>query len=150
MELVFSGDVRPGEKITDSMTKTGNLCLTYEGLRTDDVEVSVSFVDMQEIKELNRLYRGIDKTTDVLSFPQYDSAEEIPAEGRITLGDVVICTEQALIQADEFGHSEERELVYLFVHSMLHLLGYDHEEKNEKGRMREEEEKIMLDSGLER
>jgi probable rRNA maturation factor len=68
----------------------------------------------------------------------------------ISLGDVVICPEQALLQADEFGHSAERELVYLFVHSVLHLLGYDHVEDEDKRKMRTREEKIMSEIGLER
>ena len=99
---------------------------------------------MEEIHELNKLHRGVDKPTDVLSFPQFeDVCEEAPEEGEICLGDVVICREKAAEQAEEFGHSFEREILYLFVHSVLHLLGYDHMEEGEKKVMRAREEKIM-------
>lgn len=91
----------------------------------------------------------IDHVTDVLSFPQYENAEEMrKVKGVICLGDVVICPEQALLQAEEFGHSGERELVYLFVHSVFHLLGYDHMEEESKSEMRAQEEKIMSQIGL--
>ncbi len=72
--------------------------------------------------------------TDVLSFPQFDDLNEIPEFGEICLGDVVICKDRALEQAEEFGHSFEREIIYLFTHSILHLLGYDHMEEDEKKR----------------
>jgi probable rRNA maturation factor len=74
----------------------------------------------------------------------------MPKSGGILLGDVVICTDQALLQADEFGHSPERELVYLFVHSVFHLMGYGHDDESEKGKMRALEEKIMKIVKLER
>ena len=93
---------------------------------------------------LNSEYRGIDRVTDVLSFPQFAAlVDEVPEVGEICLGDVVICKDKAEAQAEEFGHSFERELVYLFVHSVLHLLGYDHEEENDKKIMRQREEEIM-------
>ena len=110
----------------------------------------MSFVSGEEICALNKHYRGIDKITDVLSFPQYGSIDAIPPEGKIVLGDIVICTEQALLQADEFGHSPERELVYLFVHSLFHLLGHSHSEEAEKEEMRAFEEKVMKIVKLER
>ena len=114
-------------------------------------EISVTFVDLDEIHELNKQYRGVDKPTDVLSFPQFDDLEEeIPEVCEICLGDVVICEQKAREQAEEFGHSFERELVYLFTHSVLHLLGYDHMEDNEKKAMREREEEIMKQIGLMR
>ena len=104
----------------------------------------MTFVDMDEIHELNKMHRGVDRPTDVLSFPQFeDVCEEAPEEGEICLGDVVICRDKAAEQAEEFGHSFEREILYLFVHSVLHLLGYDHMEENEKRFMRAQEEKIM-------
>ena len=102
------------------------------------------FVGPDEIQALNSEYRGIDRVTDVLSFPQFAAlADEVPEVGEICLGDVVICKDKAEAQAEEFGHSFERELVYLFVHSVLHLLGYDHEEENDKKIMRQREEEIM-------
>src|SRR5690554_1617086 len=88
-----------------------------------DCEVSVSFVDNEEIKMLNREYRGIDRETDVLSFPIDD---DFIIQGPMLLGDIIISLEKALEQAKEFGHSVNREIGYLTAHSMLHLLGYDH------------------------
>jgi len=103
-------------------------------------EVSVSFVTNKEIKELNKNYRGVDSDTDVLSFPM-DDEEEI--EGLIMLGDVILSTQKIIEQAGFFGHSLEREMIYLTVHSMLHLLGYDHMTEDEKEEMRDREKEIM-------
>lgn len=103
-----------------------------------DYEVSVSFVTNEEIRELNRDYRNVDSETDVLSFPM----EEI-FEGTIILGDIVLSTERIIEQAKDFGHSLEREMLYLTVHSMLHLLGYDHMNAEEKETMRKKEKEVM-------
>ncbi|MDD2494779.1 MAG: rRNA maturation RNase YbeY, partial [Tissierellia bacterium] len=105
-----------------------------------DLEVSVSFVTNEEIRQLNKAYRNVDSETDVLSFPM-DDDEDI--EGFIMLGDVIISTEKVIEQAQEFGHSLEREMIYLTVHSMLHLLGYDHMEDEEKEEMRKMEKEVM-------
>ena len=150
MEIIFNDRRMPGQAIVDKMLETAGLCLAENDLNHENVEISVSFVSKEEIIALNRHYRGVDKVTDVLSFPQYNSIDEIPAQGKIILGDVVICTDQALLQADEFGHSPERELVYLFVHSVFHLLGYDHAEEDDMEKMREQEEKVMKIAGLTR
>lgn len=103
-------------------------------------EVSVSFVTNEEIRELNRLYRNVDQETDVLSFPMDDDED---CEGVIMLGDVILSTEKIIEQAADFGHSLEREMIYLTVHSMLHLLGYDHMEEDEKEEMRSREKEVM-------
>lgn len=105
--------------------------LKYEGY-SQYTEVSVTFTDNDGIKELNRKYRDIDSATDVLSFPLLDFNGEndedfLPHELETMLGDIVISLERAREQAEEFGHSFEREVAFLCVHSMLHLLGYDHE-----------------------
>ena len=112
--------------------------------------IGVSLVSEDEIKDINRDFRGIDKVTDVLSFPQFESTDEILAEIEgdealvdIPLGDVVICLDQAERQSKEYGTSIRREVTYLFVHSILHLLGYNHMEEEDKSLMREHEEKIM-------
>jgi probable rRNA maturation factor len=133
----------PGERVIGLMREAGNLCAVREGFDPDKIEVSVTFVDAAEMRELNRLYRENDNATDVLSFPQYAVRAEIPQGAYASIGDVVICSEQALLQADEFGHSPERELVYLFVHSVFHLLGYDHDSDEERSEMREREETVM-------
>ena len=130
MEIYFDderGDL--DEKTEKYMRKSAEECVLREGLDAGRCAVSVTFTDKDGIKELNRDYRGVDSVTDVLSFPQYDDFEEIPEEGEILLGDVVICRERAAEQAREFGHSLDREMIYLFTHSILHLLGYDHMEE---------------------
>ncbi len=148
MNIIFSEERMPGEAVVKKMKEAGELCVIEEGLDPQRVEVSVTFVDDEEIHDLNREYRGVDRVTDVLSFPQFDSMDQVPEEGDICLGDVVICPDQALLQADEFGHSPERELVYLFVHSIFHLLGYDHMNEEEKAQMRAKEELIMGKIGV--
>lgn len=139
-----------GQAIQDKMKQAAEYCLGEEDVESERAEISVTFVTEEEIKELNDQYRNIDKVTDVLSFPQFDDFEDIPEVGEICLGDVVICIKRAEEQAKEFGHSLDREIIYLFVHSILHLLGYDHMEKDDKIIMREQEEKIMSHIGLER
>lgn len=112
----------------------------------EDVEVSISFVNEEEIKELNRDYRENDKVTDVLSFP---TEMEYHIEGvPLILGDVVICSKRAKEQSIEFGHSFQRELVYLFVHSMFHLLGYDHIDEDDKILMRKREKEALKKIGI--
>ncbi|KHO62225.1 heat-shock protein [Thermoanaerobacter sp. YS13] len=124
----------------------------------DNVEVSVSFVDNEEIRKLNKYYRGIDKPTDVLSFPlaefedTYAEGEEIEEDSEEVqpIGDIVISLEKALEQSMEYGHSFEREVAYLTAHSMLHLLGYDHETEEERKIMREKEEEVMARLNIRR
>ena len=111
--------------------------LTEEDLQ-GDFEVSVSFVTNEEIKELNRDYRNVDSETDVLSFPMDDEFD-----GVNILGDIVLSTQKIIEQANDFNHSLEREMLYLTVHSMLHLIGYDHMNDDEKKEMREKEKVIM-------
>jgi probable rRNA maturation factor len=149
MNLIFSDERMPGQAVIDHMIQAAELCLREENLDPDQAEISVTFVSTEEIHELNKVYRGKDSVTDVLSFPQFESQEQMKnCHGVLCLGDVVICPEQALLQADEFGHSGERELVYLFVHSVFHLLGYDHMDDEDREEMRAQEEKIMSQIGL--
>ena len=119
-----------------------------------DAEVSVSFVSNEEIRNLNKIYRNKDNVTDVLSFPltSEDGTEEInPETGAVQLGDVVISLETAVKQAHNYGHSLEREVGFLTVHSMLHLLGYDHETSQLDQRiMREKEESVLEKLGISR
>ena len=117
-------------------------------------EVSVTFTDNAGIHELNNKYRGVDKPTDVLSFPLFDfegECEEPPIDEVMSnLGDIVISLEKAKEQAEEFGHSFERETAFLCVHSMLHLLGYDHERSEDEDKeMRSKQTEIMRIMGLE-
>jgi probable rRNA maturation factor len=128
--------------------------LDFEDFR-NTCEVSVTFTDNEGIHELNKKFRGVDKPTDVLSFPLFDyegESEEPPIDEIINnLGDIVISLEKAQEQAEEYGHSFERETAFLCVHSMLHLLGYDHVNGGiESVRMREKEETVLTKLGLKR
>ena len=154
MKIYFEEGHAVPEELLQKMNEAAEYAVESENLLNLDkqrCEISVTFVDLDEIHELNKQYRGVDRPTDVLSFPQFDDLEEeLPEVGEICLGDVVICEQKAREQAEEFGHSFERELVYLFTHSVLHLLGYDHMEDDEKKVMRTREEEIMKHIGLMR
>ena len=129
--------------------------LEFEGVQ-EEYEISISFVNNEEIRSLNMEYRGIDKETDVLSFPMLDfieeeEEEEVDAEyidEELALGDIVISMEKALEQSGEYGHSFNRELAFLLVHGMLHLLGYDHEVEATEGDIFEKQEEILTELNL--
>ena len=125
--------------------------LVYEGFE-NDVQLSVTFTDNEGIRAINKSYRSIDSATDVLSFPlvDFEGGEEPPTdEPLLPLGDIVISLERAREQAEEFGHSYERELAFLTVHSMLHLLGYDHVNSEEEDLdMRRRQKEILEGMGL--
>ena len=150
MNIIFDEEIDVAEKLVRQMTEAAEICVGGEGLDPHFCEVSFSFADEEEIRRLNAAYRDKDAVTDVLSFPQYDDLRELDNEEEICLGDVVICGRVARRQAEEYGHSYERELLYLFVHSILHLLGYDHMEEEEKRQMRIREEYVMEKIGLTR
>ena len=133
-------EIKLKQDINELLEKVVEECLEIEDVGTD-FEVSISFVDDADIKDLNKSYRNIDKPTDVLSFPLYDGQEDTPYTP--LLGDIVISLETAKRQSEEFGHSIEREVAYLTAHSMFHLLGYDHLEEDEKQEMREKEKQAM-------
>lgn len=126
--------------------------LTMENLLSP-AEISVRFVDNEEIHKLNKEYRDVDRPTDVLSFPLgIDGVYDINNDtGAQMLGDIVISLEKAMEQAEAYGHSLRREVAFLTVHSMLHLLGYDHENGGiEAVHMREKEETVLTQLGLKR
>ncbi|MDR1778846.1 MAG: rRNA maturation RNase YbeY [Clostridiales Family XIII bacterium] len=162
MEILFAsspGVSVPGgreERFVAAMAMAADVIAERAGLPGGLFEVGVSFVTEAEIHDLNRVHRGKDAPTDVLSFPMFSTIEEVRAQdagvsgARVSLGDVVLCPGIAEKQAEAYGHGADREIVYLFVHSMLHLLGYDHEAGADKNAMRTEEEAIMLKVGLER
>ena len=148
MEIYYDDrqdDIKITEEIKNLIEKSIAAVLKIEKL-DENVEVSVSFVGDDEIRNLNREYRGVDKSTDVLSFPMDD---EFIIDNRI-LGDVIINTRRVMEQAEELGHSNERELSYLTVHSILHLLGYDHMEDEDKKEMREREKLAMKELSIYR
>lgn len=128
-----------------------------------DVPLSIEFVfvDEEEIRRLNRELRDTDKVTDVLSFPSLDDIKgedlyaedfpyEIDEEGNLMIGSVAVCVKRAQEQAEEYGHSFERELHYLLVHGIMHCLGYDHMTDEERAEMREKEEWVLGKLGITR
>lgn len=138
------------------------LAQALEGLwEGDDLCAELLLVSEEEIRELNARERGVDAVTDVLSFPSMDGikgqpilaeehGEELDEDGNVFLGSIVICEKRAREQAQEYGHSFERELWYLAVHGILHCLGYDHMTEEEKREMREKEESVMQKLDLRR
>ena len=149
--------IKPTEELIDKIKATIDFALKEEGVKIP-YQISLLFVDNEEIREINKENRNIDKVTDVLSFPMLDYEEdkvfkdiylnyefdETFKDGdELVLGDIVLSLERALEQSIEYNHSFEREASYLVVHSVLHLLGYDHMEEDEKKIMRSEEEKIL-------
>jgi len=135
------------------------LRLAGEAEGVADGEVALTFVDDARIHELNREYRGIDRPTDVLSFSMLEGDEpdivfDDPEDGESALsgmlGDIVISLERAKAQSEEYGHSLEREIGFLFVHGFLHLLGYDHETPEDEAVMFAKQEEILRRAGLTR
>jgi probable rRNA maturation factor len=134
--------------IEDAIKEISSLALKHYGLPAT-AETSVVFCDNNTIQELNRQWREIDAVTDVLSFPlmdDLDSLRQMPAD-EILLGDIIICTERAALQAKDYGHSFRRELLYLFTHGLLHLLGFDHRNEIESIEMRRCEEELLTKVG---
>ncbi len=127
--------------------------LQREGI-TRDCAAEVLFVSLEEMKEINREQRGIDRPTDVLSFPMEESveaAEADPETGAVFLGSMVLCVDKARAQAEEYGHTLEREIAFLTVHSVLHLLGYDHETgTKQETEMFQKQEEALAEMGLAR
>lgn len=130
--------------------------LKFENFK-NPYEVDVTIVDNKQIREINKKYRNIDRETDVLSFPMLrfkdgkgtiGDDDKNPDTDEVVLGDIVLSFEKALSQSKEYEHSFEREAAYLTVHSVLHLLGYDHETDSDRVKMRNEEKKIMNELGM--
>ena len=118
----------------------------------NNAEVSITFTDNEHIHEINRDYRNVDRPTDVISFALNEGDEpEIECGAPINvLGDIIISVEKAIEQAKDYGHSIEREVAFLTVHGMLHLLGYDHIEEDDRKEMRREEDFVMEKLGINR
>ena len=157
--------------------KDKELEITYEKIVNDivpaaldyeqcpyEAEVNVILTDNDAIREINRDCRQIDAPTDVLSFPMIDFDQESnfdhveeqvedyfnPETGELILGDIIISVEKVMEQAEQFGHSKERELAFLIAHSMLHLCGYDHMEEDERERMEQRQREILEKEGYSR
>lgn len=143
MALIMSNQqerVQLPAQLKAKLDEIAKVCLEIEEV-DGEAEISLVFVDDAEIQKLNHSYRNLDEPTDVLSFPLWDEDEEIL--GELLLGDIIISLETAQRQGEEYGHSLEREIAYLMVHGLLHLLGYDHLDKEEKEIMRCREEEIL-------
>lgn len=138
-----------GFQLKALLRRTVRATLKYEGIK-NKTEVSVTFADDESIRKLNAEYRNLDRPTDVLSFPIEDDVEAADESQVLMLGDIVISLERAAVQAEEYGHSFKREVAFLCAHSMLHLLGYDHELGEEQDvDMRRRQREIMRMMRLE-
>ena len=136
-------DFQIDDELTSDIEKSIRICLLQE-LNDDNYEISLSFVSEAEIRKLNRHYRDKDSVTDVLSFPLDDDF----AIQTNLLGDIIICCKRAIEQAKEYNHSIKREIVYLVVHSMFHLLGYDHIDESDRIIMRNKEKSALKEIGI--
>ena len=148
------------EKLTIKRLLQG--ALNYLGQDGKRLEMSLSVVTPSEIQQLNKSFRGVDAVTDVLSFPTIDnptrkvlnvddfSLDVNPDTGKLNLGDVVICKERAVEQAKEYGHGVKREMSFLALHGMLHLLGYDHVEPQDEQQMTRLQDEILAKYNIHR
>ena len=145
--------------ITDNFARAADAAFAALSL-AGEAEVEVNFVTEEEIRELNARTRDTDRVTDVLSYPMLDEIRPFtrenypfdvdPENGRVPLGSIVICRDVAARQAEEYGHSYRRELHYLVVHGLCHLLGYDHIIDDDRAEMRAKEERILTRMGITR
>lgn len=153
MIRIFTDNTQDKIEVTDALEKlikdVAEGVLEFEEI-DEKCEVNVMFADNEQIRGINREQRDIDRATDVLSFPFLDAkngditvSDEDFYEGYLSLGDIVISLERAKEQAEEYGHSFEREVGFLMCHSMLHLLGYDHIDEADRVIMRKKEEEIL-------
>ena len=158
IRIGFSTEVENADEVRALVEKCARNVLSRENVDFP-AEIDITVVDADTIREMNAEYRSKDSVTDVLSFPMYEfyngepreELDEEPDTGCVMLGDMILCYTRACEQAKEFGHSAARECGYLTTHSMLHLLGYDHERNDEDTRlMRSKEEEYMNAIGLTR
>lgn len=156
--IIFDADIEVPSQLEERVRTVISAALAAEGMELP-CEVNVLFTDDEGIHQINLDMREVDRPTDVLSFPMFDlqpgehpgEEDADPATGLVPLGDMCISLERTEAQAEEFGHSVEREICYLTVHSVLHLLGYDHlDEGPMKARMRAREEAILESLGIGR
>lgn len=148
-------NVEPNEMYSNLTEKVINKCFEVEDLLDKNIYVSILYTTPNEIQEYNKEYRNIDRATDVLSFPMFekDEVQKLKQEKSVAtdvLGDIIINLSQVKMQADEYGHSFERELAYMLVHGFYHLMGYDHIKEEDKKEMREKEEAILNELNINR
>ena len=158
ISVTFETEVKDADSVRELIEKCAKNVLERENIPFD-AEIDARVVDAEEIRRLNAEFRDKDAVTDVLSFPMFDyyngapreDLEPDPESGRVMLGDMVLCYTRACEQAEEYGHSAARECGFLTTHSVLHLLGYDHERNDEDTRlMRSKEEDNLAFLGLTR
>ena len=142
-------NIKEDKTYEKTVEKVINKCFEEEGLIDSKLIITITFTTPEEIRKINKKYRKIDRATDVLSFPMFEKQE---LEEKIknkdflyedVLGDIIISIDKVKEQAEEYGHSFERELSYMLVHGFYHLMGYDHIEEEDKKIMRPKEEKIL-------
>ncbi len=164
MDIQTADNVNVPEVLNFMLSELGDLCLHHENIESENIEVSLLITDDSSIQELNKSFRAIDRPTDVLSFPSisYPHGKTagdlggvskscyIPEHRTWFIGDLAISVDRAKAQACEYGHSFLREIGFLLVHGMLHLLGYDHVEEEDRQRMRQKEQEVMAVYGLSR
>ena len=152
MNLIINNTTKKDLNLERDLEKVIREVLKLEDIDEKKCEISLSFVDEEKIRQLNKDFRSIDRVTDVLSFPIEDFFNEdrktLLDKPYLMLGDVVICLDVARKQAKDLGHSFEREIMYLTCHSILHLLGYDHIDENDKKIMRSKEKEVMKNLGV--
>ena len=138
-------DIEENEEYCKLIEKVASKCFEVENLGKKNLYLSVILTNPENIRKTNQTYRNIDKETDVLSFPMFEKEEipELKGEFPEALGDIMISISRVKEQAEEYGHSFERELSYMVVHGFYHLMGYDHMEEEEKKIMREKEENVL-------
>lgn len=154
-EIVYK-DVQENEKYEKIVKKVLEQCFKEEDMLDSKLYITITFTTPQNIKKINKKYRNIDKATDVLSFPMFEKDEletKIKNKDYVcedVLGDIIISIEKVQEQAEEYGHSFERELSYMIVHGFYHLMGYDHIKEEDKKVMRPKEEKVLNDLKIKR
>ena len=138
-------DIKEDEKIKKLIEKVASKCFEIENLENKNLYLSVILTTPENIRVTNKTYRNIDKETDVLSFPMFekDEIQALKGEYPEALGDIMISIARVKEQAEEYGHSFERELSYMVVHGFYHLMGYDHIEEEDKKEMRKKEENVL-------
>ena len=154
-EILYNG-IEEKEEYEEIVKKVISQCFKEESIENSKLSITITLTTLENIQKINKTYRNIDKATDVLSFPMFEKDEleqKIKNKDFIyedILGDIVIAVERVKEQAEEYGHSFERELSYMIVHGFYHLMGYDHLQDEDKKIMRQKEEKILTDLNMNR
>lgn len=149
-------DLDENKEYEDIVKTVVEQCFKEEKLEDSKLYISITLTTPEHIHQINKQYRNVDKETDVLSFPMFEKEEldkKIESqnfEHEDVLGDIVISIEKVKAQAEEYGHSFEREFSYMIVHGFYHLMGYDHIEEQDKAKMRPKEEKVLNKLGIRR